>query len=77
MLNTTSSMVRPYAGRDPDFAEAMRRVEGAAEPKEPEPHPSDHVARTRAGHVVERSGRRFIPGSFYDRAKFEALPLTD
>lgn len=57
--------------RDPEFAAAMRRAEGAASPKE---DPDDPVARTQLGYAIRRDGSKFMPGPAFD---LERLPLID
>jgi hypothetical protein len=71
-----SDVARPYADsgrRDAGFAQAMRRAEGAANPKPPS-DPLDAVGRTRAGLVVRRNGEHFAPGKYLD---VSTLPLLD
>lgn len=71
-LNQTSATVRPYGGRDPEFAEAMARAEEAAQPKPKQP---DYVGRTRSGHVRRANGSLFLPGPLFDRTILNDLPL--
>ena len=66
--------IRPYAGRDPEFAAAMERAERASDPKPPDP---EYVGRTSFGQIKRRNGEVFTPGPHFDPATLEAIPLID
>lgn len=73
-LSESTAHTRPWAGRDPEFEDAMRRAEERAIPKPAEPH---FLGRTRAGLVKRRDGSFIAPGPHFDRSEFEALPIFD
>jgi hypothetical protein len=80
-VNNSSARVRPYAGRDEDFALAMRRAEERAEgsasgkPLKVQ-RPGDAVGRTRDGFIVLKNGRTFYP-EYASPEKFAYLPILD
>lgn len=73
-LMPSSSRVRPYRGRSPEFAEAMARAESATQPKVEEPL---YVARTRGGTLIRNDGRYIQPGPLMDADAFNALPIEE
>jgi hypothetical protein len=80
-VNNSSARVRPYAGRSPEYAEAMRRAEERAEgsaagvPLKVE-RSGDAVGITRDGWLILKNGRSFYP-EYVPAEKLAHLPILD
>lgn len=76
-LNTTSATVRPYGGRDEDFALAMQVSEdrAAGVPLKAQ-RPGDSIGITRDGFIVCRDGTQF-PADDLSPERLAHLPVID
>jgi hypothetical protein len=76
-LNNSSANARPWAGRDEQFALAMKKVEDRAAGKPlAAKRPGDSIGITRDGWIVQKNGRTFFP-EYVPAEKLAHLPIID